>query len=60
MKNPTFPENTNEIPGIFFKSIKKITLFGKPKDYHTQVDPVGASTNPHQVYNDLGIDYIGN
>ena len=56
--DPIFPKNIKEIPSIFFESIKNLTLFGKSKEV-TSSGPAGVSTKPLQVFNDLGIDYVG-
>ncbi|KKM82348.1 hypothetical protein LCGC14_1320440 [marine sediment metagenome] len=52
------PENVDKKFDEFFESIKNLTLFGKSKEV-TSSGPAGVSTKPLQVFNDLGIDYVG-
>lgn len=59
MKNPTFPNNEQEIPRLFFKSIKNITLFETLDSKRNTPTSEGCYQKPKEVFNNLGIDFVG-
>ena len=60
--NPFHFKGIENVPKIFFNQIKDITLFrkaAKEKISNTSF-PDGVGKQPHQVFKDLGIDYVEN
>ncbi len=74
MENPTYPDNTLEIPGIFFKQSKELTLANQDfhfdnNDYNKKTTEKQSNTPPQGVtcvpledfkliLKSLGVEYI--